>query len=135
MRRLVCAFVVCKPQRQVFSSRPPFRINQIFAPNRDINQLQISFKHCYSSEAAKQSTTYKIRYKNEVVTGTKQCRMQCLNIIRQTCIWFNLQLFLLPKNNQGLEHATILDNISADTGGIHCKPCCLPPSVPLLACQ
>ena len=46
-----------------------------------------------------------------------------------------VQLFLLPKNNQGLEHATIWDNISADTGGIQGKPCYLPPSVQLLDCQ
>ena len=44
-------------------------------------------------------------------------------------------VILLPKNNQGLEHATIWDNISADTGGIQGKPYCLPPSVQLLDCQ
>ena len=34
----------------------------------------------------------------------------------------DLQLFLLPKNNQGLEHATIWDSISADTGGNRANP-------------
>ena len=42
---------------------------------------------------------------------------------------------LLPKNNQGLEHGTIWDNISAGTGGIQDKPYSLPPSVQLLDCQ
>ena len=47
----------------------------------------------------------------------------------------DLQFFLLPKNNQGLEHATIWDNNIADTGGIKGKPYCLPPSVQLLDCK